>query len=343
VRNPHDPARTTGGSSSGCAAIVASGECTMAIGGDQAGSIRLPAHFCGIVGLKPTWGLVPYTGIAPLEYTLDHAGPMTATVAENALLLQAIAGLDDDLDPRQYRPRTGGYTDALQHGVEGLRIGVLAEGFGSEAAEADVEAAVRAAASALGSLGARVEEVSIPEHRLGLAALVPVILQGNLALLRADGVPMNHRGLHHTGLAQALSAWHERADELHEGMKLELLMARHLERTARGRLYARAQNLARRLRAAYDAALERHDVLLMPTGPYKAPPIPGPDAPLAERLRPGLEVTVNTGPFNCTGHPALSVPCGTGDGLPIGMMLVGRWYDEATLFRAAHAYEQHAG
>src|SRR5918999_852702 len=119
THNPHQPTHMSGGSSSGCAAIVGSGEVTMAIGGDQGGSIRAPSAFCGIYGLKPTHGLVPYTGMMPIEHTLDHAGPMTATVAENALLLEVIAG-PDGLDPRQYAPRTERYTEALGRGADGL-------------------------------------------------------------------------------------------------------------------------------------------------------------------------------------------------------------------------------
>ena len=130
VQNPRKHGFTTGGSSSGSAALVAAGEVPMAIGGDQAGSIRIPASYCGIVGMKPTFGLVPYTGIGPLEITLDTAGPMTANVADNALLLEVIAG-PDGLDSRQHQvPRVDKYTEALKQGVKGLRIGVLKEGFG---------------------------------------------------------------------------------------------------------------------------------------------------------------------------------------------------------------------
>jgi amidase len=343
VHNPHDRERSTGGSSSGCAAIVASGEVTMAIGGDQAGSIRFPASFCGIYGLKPTWGLVPYTGVAPLEPTLDHVGPMTATVEENARLLETIAGPDDGLDPRQGALEVGGYLDALEQGVGGLRIGVLREGFGLELSEPEVDAAVRAAADRLAELGATVSEVSLPEHRLGLAALLPIFLQGNLAVFNADCLPPGGRGLYVTSLGRAFGGWRERSNELSDGLKLELILAEHVERSYSMRHYAKAQNLSRRLRRAYDAALGEYDLLLMPTVPHRAPRLPAPDAPLEERLAPTLEATANTAPFNCTGHPALSVPCAVGEGLPIGMSLVGPWYGEPTIYRAAYAYEQSSG
>src|SRR6185369_11577614 len=159
VHNPRKRGYTTGGSSSGSAALVAAGDVDMAIGGDQAGSIRIPASHCGIVGLKPTYGLVPYTGIAPLEITLDTCGPMTADVRDNALLLEVIAG-PDGIDSRQYQAKPRRYTDALEGGVKGLRIGVLKEGFGHPNSEPDVDARVRDAAQRLAKLGATVADVS---------------------------------------------------------------------------------------------------------------------------------------------------------------------------------------
>jgi amidase len=164
VRNPRDPTRSAGGSSSGSAVVVVTGEADMALGGDQGGSIRIPASWCGIVGLKPTHGLVPYTGIFPIELTIDHVGPMTATVRDNALLLEVIAGADG-LDPRQYAPKVTPYLDTLDHGVGDLRIGVVKEGFGSPESEPDVEAKVRDGAERLARLGATVEEIAVPTMR----------------------------------------------------------------------------------------------------------------------------------------------------------------------------------
>src|SRR6476659_6872090 len=161
VQNPRKYGFTTGGSSSGSAAVVAAGDVPMAIGGDQAGSIRIPASYCGIVGLKPTFGLVPYTGIGPLEMTIDAAGPMTAHVADNALLLEVLAG-KDGLDARQHNVVLAHYSSALGGGARGLRIGVLKEGFGHRNSEPDVDAKVRAAAERFKTLGASVEDVSVP-------------------------------------------------------------------------------------------------------------------------------------------------------------------------------------
>ena len=163
MHNPYKHGYSAGGSSSGCGALVGAGEVEMAIGGDQGGSIRMPACWSGCYGMKATHGLVPYTGVMPIEATIDHTGPMTGTVADNALLLEVIAGADG-LDPRQYNVRVDKYTTGLGRGVAGLRIGVVTEGFNWPASEPDVDAKVRKAAERLRSLGAHVEDVSIPMH-----------------------------------------------------------------------------------------------------------------------------------------------------------------------------------
>jgi len=145
VINPHKTGYSAGGSSSGSAVLVSTGEVDMAIGGDQGGSIRMPASYTGVYGMKPTHGLVPYTGIMPIEVTIDHTGPMTGTVEDNALLLEVLAG-EDGMDPRQYNVQTAKYTDALGKGVAGLKIGVVKEGFGHSVSQTDVDEKVRAGA-----------------------------------------------------------------------------------------------------------------------------------------------------------------------------------------------------
>ena len=341
VQNPRKAGYTTGGSSSGSAALVAAGEVEMAIGGDQAGSIRIPASFCGIVGLKPTYGLVPYTGIGPLEITLDCAGPMTATVRDNALLLEVIAG-SDGFDSRQRDVKLARYTDALGRDVNGLRIGVLKEGFGHPNAEADVERKVRAAAARFAQLGAAVEDVSVPEH-LALGFPVWTAIRGDAAcitLLEMNGVGIGYEGLYPTGMLDAAMQWRAHADEFADTLKIASIFSRYTIDRHGGHYYAKAQNLRRRLRAAYDAALARYDLLLLPTTVMKATPIPPPDAPPQEKTRRSWEATRNTCPFNVTGHPAISIPCGMEDGRPIGLMLVGRHWDESTIYRAADAFER---
>lgn len=342
VRNPHRPTHSAGGSSSGSAALVAAGEVDLAIGGDQGGSIRIPSSWCGTVGMKPTHGLVPYTGIMPIEATIDHAGPITANVADNALLLEVIAG-PDGLDPRQVGTRTDEYARALTGDCAGLRIGVVREGFGLAGSEADVDEAVREAAGVLAGLGAKVAEVSVPLHSSGVAIWSPIALEGHVwQMLLGNGFGMNWRGQYVTSLLEAMRGWQSRVDEFSEPLKASMLAGNLFRRRYGGATYAKAQNLARTLTAAYDAALADFDVLLMPTLPMKATPLPPEDAPRELIVRRAFEMIVNVAPFDATGHPALSLPCGTGDGLPIGMMLVGRHWDEATLYQVAHAFEANS-
>ena len=163
VHNPRAWGHTPGGSSTGSGALVAAGEVDMATGGDQAGSIRIPASLSGVVGIKPTWGLVPYTGIMGMDATIDHAGPLTANVADNALFLEVMAG-PDGLDPRQGNAKVDKYTKAIGQPVKGLKVGVVKEGFGQYDSHPDVDAGVRAAIKRLEGLGCEVKEVSIPWH-----------------------------------------------------------------------------------------------------------------------------------------------------------------------------------
>jgi amidase len=176
--NPHDPAYLCGASSNGSAAVVVTGQADLALGGDQGGSIRLPSSWSGCCGHKPTHGLVPYTGIFPIELTLDHIGPMARTVADCALMLDAIAG-EDGMDPRQIGVRTQPYAQELQQGADGLRVGILREGLEiPDVSEPDVDAAVREAAAMLQRAGAHVEEVSVPMHRDGLAIWNAIAIEG---------------------------------------------------------------------------------------------------------------------------------------------------------------------
>jgi amidase len=340
VHNPRKPGYSAGGSSSGSAALLAAGEVDMAIGGDQGGSIRIPAAYCGVYGMKPTHGLVPYTGIMPIEITLDHTGPMTRNVDDNALLLEVLAG-EDGLDPRQYNVKSKAYTQALDGNVKGLRIGVVKEGFGLPNSEPDVDAKVEKAASTLRDLGATVSDISVPMHSVGLAIWSPIILEGATELMmRGNGMGTNWRGLYTTSLLNAHSQWKHRADELSDTLKISMLVGHYFVKHYRGHFYAKAQNLSRKLRAAYDAALSQHDLLLMPTLPLKATPLPPADASRELYVKRAFEMAANTAPFDVTGHPAMSVPCGMGDGLPIAFMLVGKHYDESTIYRAAAAFEK---
>ncbi len=342
VHNPYKMGYSAGGSSSGSAVLTALGEVDMAIGGDQGGSIRMPSSFSGTYGMKPTHGLVPYTGAMPIESTIDHLGPITGNVADNALLLEVLAG-PDGLDPRQYGGKAEDYTKALGKGVDGLKIGVVTEGFGFANSEVDVDESVRAAADTLTNLGADVSEVSIPMHLQGAAIWTPIALEGlQWQMMHGNGMGMNWKGLYTTSLLDAHANWRDRADELSDSLKISMFIGEYFIRNYRGHFYAKAQNLARRLTAAYDAALGTHDLLLMPTTPMKATPLPEADAPLAEYLQRAFEMLANTAPFDITGHPAMAIPCGMSDGLPMSAMLIGRHYDETTIYQAADAFASSA-
>jgi amidase len=342
--NPHDPAYMCGSSSNGSAAVLVTGQADLALGGDQGGSIRLPSSWSGCCGHKPTYGLVPYTGCFPIELTIDHVGPMARTVADCALMLEAIAG-EDGLDPRQVGVRTQPYVAELERGADGLRVGILKEGFGiPDASEPDVDEAVRAAASRLGGAGAQVEEVSVPLHADGLAIWNAIALEGATELMvRGNAFGTNHKGHYTTDLVDFYGrARRERANEYSITVKVTVLFGAWMTERYHHHYYAKAQNLGRRLRAAYAEALERCDVLVLPTTAMKARPIPTSGA-LLDVLAAALGNLHNTAPFDVTGNPALSVPCAMSDGRPIGMMLVGRHFDDATVLRAGHAYQSLVG
>ena len=340
VHNPHRMGYSAGGSSSGSAALVVAGEVDMAIGGDQGGSIRIPASYCGIVGLKPTHGLVPYTGVMPIEIFIDHTGPMTANVADNALMLETLAG-PDGYDPRQYNVETHAYTEALGGEAKGLRIAVVSEGFGHENSEADVDTCVRKGADHFAKLGADVKDVSIPMHEMGSAVWVPIGVDGlTQTMMWGDGYGCSRSDLYVTSLMDYHRDWRTRADEMSETTKLFTMLGTYIEQQHGFRYYGKAMNINRRLTAAYDAVLADYDLLLMPTLPMKATPIPGPDASREEYVQRALEMLANTAPFDITHHPAMSLPCGMRDGLPVGLMLISKHWDEPTIYRAAHAFEQ---
>jgi len=340
VLNPHNPEHLTGGSSSGSGAALYYDDIDMTIGGDQGGSIRIPASFCGVAGLKPTHSLVPYTNILGIDPTIDHTGPMARRVADVALLLEVIA---DPVAPKPGRgePGVAAYTQGLDKGVSGLRIGVVQEGFGWEASERDVDAAVRKAIDALAGMGAKVEEVSIPLHRRAARFMTGVTAQGMAALMWGNGLVHHTAGPHNYHLAEEIGRrLRVHGNDMPRLLKLNLLVGTHLNRRYHGRIYAKAQNLRGHLRAQYDQALERFDLLAMPTTPTKALKHE-PKVDEHTRLMRGWHVASNTAAFDVTGHPSLSVPCAKSNGLPVGLMLTGRHFEDATLLRAGFAYEQN--
>ncbi|KAA8995906.1 amidase [Affinibrenneria salicis] len=339
VHNPNRHGYAAGGSSSGSAALVASGEVDMAIGCDQGGSIRIPSAFCGTYGMKPTHGLVPYTGIMPIEATVDHAGPITANVRDNALMLEAIAGADG-LDPRQYAPAVQSYTEFLNRGVDGLKIGIVTEGFQLANQDPRVADKVREAIARFERLGATVDEISLPEHTLAGALWTPIGCEGlTMQMMHGNGMGFNWKGQYDVALLDKQAQWRSQAEALSASLKICMFVGQYGLERYNGRYYAKAQNIARRARAGYDRELANYNVLVMPTVPITAQPLPEKDCSVTQYISRAFEMLGNTAAQDITGHPAFSVPCGLVDGLPVGLMLIGRHYGEGTLYQAASAFE----
>ena len=233
------------------------------------------------------------------------------------------------------------YTDVLSRGIRGLRIGVLSEGFGHAGSEADVDAAVRNAVGRFAELGANIIEVSVPEHSDAATICWPILVEGTNALIQSNGMGYHWQGQYDPALVESLGeSLQTQSNDLPATLKLVLLVGTYMSEKYHGQMYAKAQNLRRVVRAAYDRALEQVDVLAMPTSPVTAPKQSELEV-LGTDGHGVMDLAGNTAPFNTTGHPALSIPCGKSDGLPVGLMLVGRHFDDATLLQAAHAFEQH--
>ncbi|MGO9384460.1 MAG: amidase [Mycobacterium sp.] len=346
VRNPWDTERETGGSSSGSAALVAAGEVELALGADQGGSIRIPASLCGIVGHKPTHGLVPYTGAFPIERTIDHLGPMTRTVADAALLLTVLAG-PDGRDPRQPKDIAAiDYRAALTGDVAGLRVGIVTEGFGQPGSLPEADELVRSAARRFTEIGCSVGEISVPWHRKALHVFNVIFTDGaTYQMLDGNGYGFGMDGLYDPELMAHFAKQRAvQADQFASTITATALCGHYGLNTLGGASYAKARNLLPLVRAAYDEALAQYDVLVMPTVPGTADTLPaGPPQGVA-LLERALGKALNTAPTDITGHPAISVPAGLVDRLPVGMMIVGKRFDDATVLRVADAFESlHGG
>lgn len=345
VLNPYSDEHLAGGSSSGSAAAVATGDCDVSIGTDQAGSVRIPSACCGTVGLKPTTGLVPYTGAFSLDPGIDHLGPIADSVAPVAATLEAIAGEDIvdgvRMDPRQPRGTTAEeYTGMLDAGVDGLTIGILVDGFDWPFSDPNIDDAVREAIEVFAAEGADTQSVSMDRHRtLSSAGGVIATIGGALSIERAGVSPTSH-GWYWSEFADALDGMIEaRADRYPPSVKQALLTAAHIFDTRGMTPYAVAKNLALDGERGYDRLLDTCDLLALPT--LAVPPMNyDPDLDRVEATSREWMLAANTAAMDLTGHPAISVPCAKVDGLPVGMMLVGAHFDEATLIRAAATFQQ---
>jgi amidase len=343
--NPHNTEHSPGGSSSGSGAAVAAGEVDISFGGDQGGSIRLPAAYCGTFGMKATFGLVSHFGIGfGSDQSIDYTGPLARTAEDMAAALQATAGYDK-YDPRSTRdvPLSMDVLSTLQRGVAGVRIGILEEGFD------DVMPAVKdlvlAAVDVLAGAGAIVSKISVPEHRKVFEAQEALMGEGALALFNSGYFGAFTRTYYPSDIIAAVNTlWASHADVLAPRTKMSLIASVMSRKNYAGRVYAKAQNVRPTYIRAYDRVLDDIDVLVMPTALGTAPKPFTPDGSSLEALEYSLShgwtpMAANTAPFNFTGHPALATPVGKAGGLPASMQLVGRFFDDPLLLQVGYAYQ----
>ncbi|MEN9878405.1 MAG: Glutamyl-tRNA(Gln) amidotransferase subunit, partial [Cyanobacteriota bacterium] len=337
TRNPWDVSRVPGGSSGGSAAAVASGQCLVALGSDTGGSIRQPASFCGVVGLKPTYGRVSRWGLVAFASSLDQVGPFSRTVADAAAVLQVIAG-HDPRDATSLDVPVPNYLAGLEKPIRGLRVGILKEAF-AEGLNPEVKASVEAAAQQLEGLGCELVEVSCPQFKAGIATyyvIAPSEASANLA--RYDGVKYGHRSAEADSLSTMTAL--SRAEGFGPEVQRRILIGTYaLSAGYVEAFYKKAQQVRTLIRREFDRAFEQVDVLLTPTAPTTAFQ-PGEHAndPLAMYLADLLTI-----PANLAGLPAISVPCGfDSKGLPIGLQLMAPVLEEEPLLRVAHQYERAA-
>ncbi|ORY63387.1 putative amidase [Pseudomassariella vexata] len=354
VHNPYAHGYSAGGSSSGTGALVGVGEVDMGLGCDQGGSIRIPAAMCGVYGLKATTGLVPYTGIASLDASVDFVGPMARTVRDLAVLLEVVAGADG-LDDRQgagcpLRGEVPRYAEVLEEGkergVKGMRIGVLREGIASPDLDEEVKRKFLAAAKEFKRLGAVVEEVSVLMHEKAKVIYTVMSKMGNH--MGMQGKATGRRQLMMTDLLQKKNLpYSQDALEKMSVFSREGLLAGEMGWAEYPYVYPKAVNLSRKLRDCYDEALGKYDVLIMPTTLRPASPLPDVGADPLTHIAAGKGLTDNTSAFNASGHPALAMPIGFVPSkadptirLPTSMQIVGRFWEESKVLKVAYAWEK---
>jgi aspartyl-tRNA(Asn)/glutamyl-tRNA(Gln) amidotransferase subunit A len=316
MHNPWNPELVAGGSSGGSGSAAAAGQCTITMGSDTGGSIRIPAALCGIVGLKPTYGRVSRHGLTPLSWCMDHPGPMVRTVEDAALTMNAIAGYDPN-DVASARVEVPDYTTALTGEVQGLRIGVPREYFEAPL-DPQVAEAVQKAINLLGELGATVTEVSFPMFKYSQAI--------------SDTVLMAEAATYHRGLLS------REGDKLYPPVLLRLEAGLFISAAD----YLKAQQARAQFNWEARQLLNEVDLLAGPTEPITAPRLLAAEVQVGEQIMgTTAALTQYTRPYNITGFPAISIPCGfSNEGMPIGLQLAGRPFDELTVLRTAYAYEQ---
>lgn len=336
TKNPWDLSRVPGGSSGGSAAAVAANLVPWSLGSDTGGSIRQPASFCGVVGLKPTYGLVSRYGLVAFASSLDQIGPITKDVRDNAMLLNLIAGHDCKDSTSVNIPKKD-YTNSLINDVKGLRIGVPKEYF-SEGINPEVKTAIETAIEKYRSLGAIIEECSIDTADYALATYyIIACAEASSNLGRFDGIRYGYRTKKYKTLKDIYK--NSRSEGFGTEVKRRIILGTYvLSSGYYDAYYKKAQQVRTLVKKKFDEAFEKHDIILTPTSPTTAFEIgTRSDNPLEMYLADICTVSVNI-----AGVPAISIPCGVDSkGLPIGMQLIGKQFDEETIYRAAYTYEQN--
>lgn len=341
TRNPWDLERVPGGSSGGSAAAVAGGETPLALGSDTGGSVRCPASFCGVVGLKPTYGVISRYGLIAYANSLEQIGPFAANVRDLALLFDVVAGYDPrdstSVDRTETPYLNTGYSSALKNDVRGLKIGVPEDYFG-EGTDKKVEKAVWDAIHTLEDLGASRTEIKMPHTKYALSAYYIIAMsEASSNLARFDGMRY--------GLRTEDSDWHTtfsqvRAAGFGDEVKRRILLGTYaLSAGYHDKYYLKALKIRTLIKQDFERAFKNVDVLITPTMPYPA-------FKLGEKIGDPLSLylaDVDTVPINLAGVPSISVPCGFSDGLPIGVQIIGKHFDEATILRTAYTFEENTG
>ncbi len=336
THNPWNLDTVPGGSSGGSAAAVAAGEVLFSLGSDTGGSIRQPAAFCGVVGLKPTYGRVSRFGLVAFASSLDQIGPITRNVEDNAYLLQAISGADP-MDSTSANLEVPNFASALTGDVKGLKIAVPKEYLGEGVSET-VRQSILDALKVLEGLGAVWEEVSLPHSKYALAAYYLLSSsEASANLARFDGVRYGYRAQDADSLIDLYKK--TRAEGFGEEVKRRIMLGTFaLSSGYYDAYYKKAQQVRTLIKKDFEDVFEKYDVIVGPTTPTPA-------FKIGEKMDDPLTMYANdilTIPLNLAGLPGISVPCGFDNGLPLGLQIIGKHFDEATVYRAAHAFEQAA-
>lgn len=334
THNPWNLDHVPGGSSGGSAAAVAAGQVLFSLGTDTGGSIRQPAAFCGVVGMKPTYGRVSRSGLIALASSFDQIGPMTRTVEDNALLLNAIAGLDAK-DSSSAPIEVPNYKNHLTGDIKGLKIGVPKEYMGEGVGD-DAKNAVLEALKILESLGAVVEEISLPHSTYALPAYYFITsAEASSGLARYDGIHYGYRSDKAANLDEIYKK--SRAEAFGTDVKRRILLGTYtLGACHYDDVYKKAQKARMLVAQDFANAFEKYDVIISPSSPTPAMKIGAEPESLVTKYASDILTT----PINLAGVPAISVPCGFSNGLPLGLQIIGNHFEEATLYKVAHAYEQ---